>query len=912
MKKENNSIRFFLNDREIEATSELKLLEIIKEEGLEIPHLCFNANYRPDGNCRSCLVEIEGEKTLAPSCCRKPEKGMKVYTHSQRAESSRKMILEMLNSDTEEHQASKKINELKEWSHKLRIGQVRMPKNIDQRIDNTNPAIAVNYEECIKCTRCIRACREAQANDVIGFAFRGKESRIVFDIGDDMGSSTCVSCGECVQACPTNALISKTELHENKKEVKKTNSVCPYCGVGCLLTFNTSNNKIFSVTGRDGPSNKSRLCVKGRYGFDYIHHKDRLTLPLIRKPNAVKTKEIMSPENINESFRTATWDEALELTAKNLKEIYLKYGSKALAGLGCAKGSNEEAYLFQKLIRTAFKTNNVDHCTRLCHASSVSAMLEMLGSAAVSNQVSDVKNTEVIIVIGAKPSVNHPVAATFIKNVIKDTQAELILMDPYRSDLARHSKYYLQFRPDTDVLLLNAIMHTIINENLHDRNFIRERTEDFLKLETCVQEYPPEKVSSICGIDAETIRKVARLYARAKRALIFWGMGVSQHTHGTDNARCLISLALLCGHIGKEGSGIHPLRGQNNVQGASDSGLIPMVYPNYQPVSDDEIRKKFEKLWGQELNPNIGLTVIEIAEKAFEKELKGLYIMGENPAMSDPNLNFTREALSRLDFLVVQDIFFTETAGFADVILPASAFAEKDGTFTNTDRRVQLGRKAVNPPGEARQDLWIIQDLANRLGLNWQYKTVQDVFNELKETNETIGGISWEMLQEQDSVTYPFTQKNKKSEPILFAESFPTKSGKATFVPANFQTAEELPDTEYPFVFITGRHLEHWHTGSMTSRSQVLHDLEPEPTISLNPEDIKELNISGFDKVSISSRRGQLNASVRVDANVQRKTIFMAFCFADAAANLITNEAMDPFGKIPEFKYCAAKITPIV
>ncbi len=910
MIKEKTPIKFTLNGKEIEASPDSRLLDIIETEGFQIPHLCFNSNYRADGNCRSCVVEISGEKTLAPSCCRRPENGMEVYTHSERAESARKMVLEMLGSDTKSDQATKKNHELRDWSEKLEIKNSRLPTNIDKRIDDSNPAIAVNYEECIKCTRCIRACREAQANDVIGFAFRGKESRIVFDLDDNMGASTCVSCGECVQACPTNALISKTELTQKKQKVEKTNSVCPYCGVGCLLTFNTSNNKIFSVTGRDGPSNQSRLCVKGRYGFDYIHHKDRLTSPLIRRPEARKTKEIIPQESINDTFRVGTWDEALDIAAENLKNIYSKYGSKALAGLGCAKGSNEEAYLFQKLIRTAFKTNNVDHCTRLCHASSVSAMLEMLGSAAVSNQVSDVKNTEVIIVIGAKPSVNHPVAATFIKNVIKDSKADLILMDPYRSDLARHSKYYLQFRPDTDVLLLNAIMHTIIKEGIHDTDFIEQRTEEFDKLKECVKEYEPEKISAICGIDPETIKNVARLYGKAKRALIFWGMGVSQHTHGTDNARCLISLALLCGHIGKEGSGIHPLRGQNNVQGASDSGLIPMVYPNYQSVTDHGVRKKFEKLWGQELDSNVGLTVIEIAEKAFEKKLKGLYIMGENPAMSDPNLNFTREALSRLDFMVVQDIFFTETAGFADIILPASAFAEKDGTFTNTDRRVQLGRKAVDPPGEAKQDIWIIQELAKRLGLDWQYTSVEDVFNELRQTNETIGGITWNMLNEKDSVTYPYTSNSKQSEPILFSESFPTRSGKATFVPAKFQKANELPDKEFPFVFITGRHLEHWHTGSMTSRSEVLNELEPEPTVSLNPEDIKELNINASSRVSIISRRGRLDANLRIDPNVQKNTIFMAFCFADSAANLITNEAMDPFGKIPEFKYCAAKILP--
>ena len=428
--------------------------------------------------------------------------------------------------------------------------------------DLSNPAIAVNLDACIQCTRCVRACREEQVNDVIGYAFRGAESRIVFDVEDPMGESTCVSCGECVQACPTGALMPAREAAKTAADTAVP-SACPYCGVGCLLTFHVNDGRIRYVDGRDGPANQGRLCVKGRYGFDYIHHPQRLTRPLVRRADAPKRAELLSHADIPRHFREADWDEALALAAGGLARIRDRDGGQALAGFGSAKGSNEEAYLFQKLVRTGFHTNNVDHCTRLCHASSVAAMLEMIGSGSVSNQVADVAETEVIVIIGARPTVNHPVAATFMKNAAQAGKT-LILMDPYRSDLARHADYFLQFRPDTDVPLLNAIMHTIVAENLHDRAFIEARTEGYAALAACVAEYAPEKVAPICGIPAATIREVARRYAQARGAMIFWGMGISQHVHGTDNARCLIALALLCGHIGRPGTGIHPLRGQNN------------------------------------------------------------------------------------------------------------------------------------------------------------------------------------------------------------------------------------------------------------------------------------------------------------------------------------------------------------
>ncbi len=601
------------------------------------------AGMRPDGNCRTCMVEIKGERVLAPSCCRYPTDGMEVTTDSPRAVASQKMVLELLLSDVPE--TSYTLNsELDLWARRLSVGKPRFASRPQPVQDVSHPAIAVNLDACIQCGRCVRACREEQVNDVIGYAFRGSDSKIVFDLDDPMGESTCVACGECVQACPTGALMPAREVGKIVAD-KQVESVCPYCGVGCQLTYHVKSNQILFVQGKDGPANSSRLCVKGRYGFDYVQHKHRLTRPLIRKPGAVKHKDFtVDPDNWSEVFREASWEEALDFAANGLRVVRDTYGKKSLAGFGSAKGTNEEAYLFQKLVRTGFGSNNVDHCTRLCHASSVAALMEGINSGAVSNPVRDVAKAEVMFVIGANPTMNHPVAATFMKNAAK-RGAKLIVADPRRSDLARHATYYLQFNPDTDVALLNAMLHVIVEEDLVDEAFVRDRTSGYDALAENVKAFSPEAMAPICGIDAKTIREVARLYATSKGSMIMWGMGISQHVHGTDNARCLIALALSTGQIGKPGSGLHPLRGQNNVQGASDSGLIPMFYPDYQRVGRPEVRQRFETLWGMALDPEPGLTVVEIMNAATQRHIRGMYVMGENPAMSDPDVDHAREAL---------------------------------------------------------------------------------------------------------------------------------------------------------------------------------------------------------------------------------------------------------------------------
>ena len=901
------SVTLSINGRLVTGHTGENLLQIAQREGIEVPRLCYKDGLDSVGNCRACVVEIKGERVLAPSCCRAPVAGMEVTTDSARAVKAQQMVLEMLQSDMPEA-AFTRHNEVDQWAAKLGVGKPRFAPRAPVQADLSHPAIAVNLDACIQCTRCVRACRDEQMNDVIGLAFRGDQAAIVFDMNDPMGASTCVACGECVQACPTGALMPARDAALTVPE-QQVDSVCPYCGVGCQLTYHVKDNKILFVEGRDGPANHKRLCVKGRYGFDYAHHAQRLTVPLIRRADAPKHGEFsMDPARVLEVFREATWDEALAVTAAQFIRIRDTHGKKSLAGFGSAKGSNEEAYLFQKLIRTGFGSNNVDHCTRLCHASSVAALLEGIGSGAVSNPVMDVTKAEVVIVIGANPTVNHPVAATWIKNAVANG-TKLIVMDPRRSEMARISHRFLQFKPDTDVALLNAMMHVIVHEGLVDQDFIAARTIGYDELQLNVAGYSPDLMAPICGIDADTIRYVARLYAQSRGSMILWGMGISQHVHGTDNARCLIALALMTGQIGRPGTGLHPLRGQNNVQGASDAGLIPMMYPDYQRVDNPAAIAKFEQLWGMPLDPQPGLTVVEVMNAIKSGGVRGMYIMGENPAMSDPDANHAREALAALDHLVVQDIFLTETAYLADVILPASAFPEKTGTFTNTDRLVQLGRQALQPPGEARADLWIIQQIAKRMGLDWDYEQVSDVFDEMRRSMPSIGGMRWERLEREHAVTYPCEEEGDPGQSVVFTANFPTATGRARFVPADIIPAAERPDADYPQVLITGRQLEHWHTGSMTRRAGVLDALEPDPVALVHPLDLAELGAQPGDVITLASRRGSVALYARADESSPRGAVFVPFCYYEAAINRLTNAALDPFGKIPEFKYCAIRIT---
>jgi formate dehydrogenase major subunit len=768
--------------------------------------------------------------------------------------------------------------------------------------------MSVNLDACIQCNLCVRACREVQVNDVIGMAGRGHDAYPVFDFDDPMGASTCVACGECVQACPTGALMPATVTEgagpgDSADFDSEVNSICPFCGVGCQVSLKVKDGKVKYVEGINGPANEGRLCVKGRFGFDYIHHPHRLTKPLIRREDAPAKGLNVDPGNWAEFFREATWDEALDMAANGLRGR-----GREVAGFGSAKCTNEEAYLFQKFIRQGFGHNNVDHCTRLCHASSVAALMENVGSGAVTATFNEIENADVAIVIGANPVENHPVAATFFKQFTK-RGGKLIVMDPRGQALKRFATHMLQFRPGADVSMLNAIMNVIVEEGLYDQQYIEAYTENWEAEKAHLANFPPEKMAEICGIDAETLRTVARDFATAKAGMIFWGMGVSQHIHGTDNSRCLISLALMTGHVGRPGAGLHPLRGQNNVQGASDAGLIPMFLPDYQPVVDDGVRSAFAEVWNSgDWSNERGLTVTEIMDAVHADQIKAMYILGENPAMSDPDVEHARDALAKLDHLVVQDIFLTETANYADVILPASAFYEKSGTVTNTNRQVQMGRPAVPPPGEAREDWAITVELAQRCGLDWHYDGPADVFAEMKRTMKSLDNITWDRLGAESAVTYPSLSPSDPGQPIVFGDGFPRPDGRARFTPANVIAPDETPDADYPMILTTGRQLEHWHTGSMTRRSKVLDAVEPEANCSLHPATLRKLGVEPGGHVRLTTRRGSVIVMARADRAVAPDMVFLPFAYVEAAANILTNPALDPYGKIPEFKFAAVRV----
>ena len=667
------------------------------------------------------------------------------------------------------------------------------------------------------------------------------------------------------------------------------------------------------MEGTPGPANENRLCVKGRFGFDYVQHPHRLTKPMIRRDDAPAKGLNIDPSNPLSHFREASWDEALQVAADGFLAAKSVSGER-VAGYGSAKCSNEEAYLFQKFIRQGFRHNNVDHCTRLCHASSVAALLENVGSGAVTATFNEIENADVAIVIGANPTENHPVAATYFKQFAK-RGGKLIVMDPRGQGLSRHATHMLQFRPGADVSMLNAIMHVIVEEKLYDSQYIDAFTENWPALKKHLADFTPEKMEAFCGVPATTLRQVARDFATAKAAMIFWGMGISQHIHGTDNSRCLISLALMCGQVGRPGTGLHPLRGQNNVQGASDAGLIPMFLPDYKAVGDSEVRAEFAKLWGEDadvVHAEKGLTVTEILDAVHDGKISAMYILGENPAMSDPDVAHARDALAKLDHLVVQDIFLTETANYADVILPASAWAEKTGTVTNTNRQVQMGRPAMKPPGEAREDWAIIIDLANRIGLDWHYQHPREVFAEMKQSMPSLDNITWERLESEQAVTYPSLSPTDPGQAIVFGDGFPREGGRARFTPASIIAPAETPDSEYPMILITGRQLEHWHTGSMTRRASVLDVIEPEANASLHPKTLHRLGIAPGDMLTITTRRGSIRLMARADRAIAADTVFVPFAYVEAAANILTNPQLDPYGKIPEFKFAACQISKAV
>ena len=945
----------------VTAAEGTTIYDAAKQVGVDIPVLCHNERYDPVGVCRMCVVDTGG-RAFGAACVRPCEDGMVVKTSTPQVVRARAVLTELLISDQprrdeDPKQTTTADNMLLGLADEFGLARetTDLPTGSGRGADSSNPVIDVNHDACILCDRCVRACDDIQGNDVIGRSGKGYTTRIAFDLDDPMGESSCVTCGECVQACPTGALTNKAIRGiaiRPREALDAVHSVCPYCGVGCALTYYVDREvgAISFAEGRDQPGSQSRLCVKGRYGWDYSASPQRLTMPLIRIPSSYpkgplsadvrgdghggthndrgrggtrsggvkderpgkdrgrKPGGLVDYDEVLPHFREATWDEALDLIARRLKEIHAAGGSGAIAGFGSAKCSNEEAYLFQKLLRTGFGTNNVDHCTRLCHASSVAALFEGVGSGAVSTTYGDVANADVVIITGSNPTANHPVASSFFKQA-RRRGTKIIYVDPRASTVAEHADIFVQLKPGTDVAFYNSVMHEVIRLGLIDREFIANRTSNYDELARTVADYPPDRAAQITGVDADMIRKVAKTWGEANAAVVYWGMGISQHTTGTDNARCLIALCSITGNVGRPGTGLHPLRGQNNVQGASDAGLIPMFYPDYQGVDREATQRYFEEAWGTPLNPNRGLTVTEIISSVLKPDgVRGMYMLGENPFLSDPNINKVRKALSALDFLVVQDIFLTETAEFADVILPATSYLEKDGTYTNTDRRVQLGRKVMDPPGQARTDWEIVQDIARRIGLPWDYQSPNEVFDEMVALMPSYQNLSYANLGLSGKLYPNADPEHSDGTIVMFNEKFNTDDGLAHLKPAEWLPPKELPDFEYPLVLNTGRLLEHWHTGSMTRRSFALDAISPQAEVYMHPKDAADRGLSHGEMVRARSRRGSIELVLRVSHREQLGNCFIPFHFREAAANLLTIDEIDPVGKIPEFKFCAVQV----
>jgi formate dehydrogenase major subunit len=902
-----------IDGRKIAAEEFDTILSAADRAGIELPHLCAcdRVGYEPIAACRTCLVEIEGEAALAPACRRAVEPDMAIVSESERVERVRRLVLELTVSQMSmAAYASQSDCSLSRLLHKSGVEGSRFGFDPDKApADRTHPAIVFDAESCIRCGLCRSACHDVQNSGVIAMAGMGDRLGVTFDLGLALSESSCVSCGECMQVCPTGAL-RPAAIHQadgGPAEVeRRAETICPFCSVGCRVELQIAQDRVLFGNGADGPANHGRLCVKGRFGFDFLSHPERLQTPLVRRENAPKDPSAnLAAAGIVSLFREASWEEALERAATGFLKIKEGFGSGALAALASGKASNEDAYVLQRLVRTGFGTNNVDHCTRLC--ASVPPMTEATGLAAVSAPIEEAAYSDVILMVGSNPEVNHPVGATFIKNAVR-RGAKLILVDPYRQPMARFAAVHLPTRPGTDFVLLSAMTRVVIEENLFDEAAVRERIEGFDALRQRVAPYTLDVASRICGAPGESIAAAAGLFACSRAAMTFWGMGASQHTHGANNIRAVIALALICGQFGRRGAGLHPLRGQNNVQGSCDAGAVPMYLPGYGALDDAALRDRLGEIWGAPPPRASGLTQMEILEAAGSGRIRGLYVVGANPAMTNPNLAATRKALAALDHLIVQDLFPTETAAFADVILPAAALAERCGTVTNTDRYIQLLAPAVPAPGAARPDWEITRDLASRMGLSWSYRSVGDVFDEMTRINPILWGFSWSRIVEARSLQYPL-RDGRESCQSLFAETFPRAGGRAYIAAFDEAQPHFLPNADYPFVLITGRLREHLHSGSMTRRSHVLEDLSHEPFVHLAPFDFERLRLSEDEKVAIETPRGRVEMRPRSDERMQSGAIWMAMSFIEAAANELTSSHLDPTTRVPEYKYCAARVS---
>jgi len=891
-----------IDDQKVVVEEGTTIFQAARSVGIEIPHLCYREDLSPTGACRLCLVEVEGARNLVASCVYPVADDLVVRTKTERVIKARKLAIELLLSDHPfDCMACEKSGdcELERYAYELGVATTRFQgEKHDYPLDETNPFFVRDYNKCILCERCVKACNDVQFVEAIDFAHRGFDTKVASPFDRSLLESTCIFCGQCVASCPMGALVEKTRLRKGREwEFTKVATVCPYCGVGCNIELNVKDNSIAKVTSPvDSAVNKGRLCVKGKFGFDFVHSPERLTAPLIREG-----------EKGEGSFREASWEEALKLVASRLADIKNQSGPDSLAVLSSAKCTNEENYLMQKFARAVLGTNNIDHCARLCHAPTVAGLAAAFGSGAMTNSIAEIREADCVFIIGSNTAESHPVIALEVMKAVRHGQAKLIVADPRQIRMVDFAHTWLRQKPGTDVALINGMLHTIIAEGLYDADFVRARTEGFEELKQAVADYPPSIVSQITGVPADDLCQAARLYAQSPRALILYAMGITQHTTGTDNVLALANLSMLTGHVGKEGSGVCPLRGQNNVQGACDMGALPNVLPGYQAVTDEVSRGKFEEAWHVSLPPTPGLTVVEMMHEAESGKIKGMYIMGEDSALTDPNSKRVVKGLKNLEFLVVQDIFLSETAKFADVVLPGASFAEKDGTFTNTERRIQRVRKAIPPTGDSKPDWLIISEMANRLGYPMKYESPGEIMEEIAPLAPIYGGIHYDRL-EPAGLQWPCHTRDDPGTKYLHEGQFPRGLGK--FHPTPYREAFELPDETYPFILSTGRILYHWHGGSLSRHSQGLAEIKPEAEAEINPKDAKRLKCSDGDLIELASRRGKITAKAKVTDRSPQGVAFMTFHFKEAPANLLTVDALDPVAKIPEFKVCSIQINP--
>ncbi len=922
--KGDGMIDLIIDDRECRAPRGSTILEVCRAHGIDVPTLCYDERLAPYGGCRLCLVEVEGARGLLPACTTEAEEGMVVRTSTEQVESARRTSLELLVSD---HPmactgCSKSGNcELQRLAKRYGIEESRYKgEKHEYPVLRDNPFILRDYNKCILCARCIRICREVQGVGVYDFVNRGFAAVPGTPYDRPMVETPCEFCGQCISTCPTGALTARPfEERERvwKREMArsacahfgvsldemmealgvegwKVRTTCPYCGCGCQLDLSVLDNRVVEVSSpvMVGPG-QGNLCIKGRFGQDFIASPDRLTTPLIRRDG---------------EFVEASWEEAIEHVTTRLREIRDRSGPDALAVLASARITNEENYMLQKFARAVLGTRNIDHCARLCHAPSVAGLAQTFGSGAMTNSIDDLEEADAVLIIGSNTTETHPIIALRLKKAVMEHDCKIIVADARRIRMCYFADKWLRQRPGTDVALINGMMNVIIEEGLFDREFIESRTEGFEDLKKAVAEYTPERAAEITGVDADLIREAARTFATAERAAIVYAMGITQHTTGTDNVIALADLAMLTGNIGREGTGVNPLRGQNNVQGACDMGALPNVFSGYQSVTDPEASRKFARAWGVESLPQqVGLTVTEMMDAALRGEVKGMYIVGENPMMSDPDIRHVEEALRSLDLLVVQDIFMTETARLADVVLPAASYAEKEGTFTNTDRRVQRVRKAVEPPGDARSDLRIIADIAEALGYSMPAREAEEVFREMASLTPSYAGITYERLDAGETIHWPCPEEGHPGTPILHKEKF--TRGKGAFIPVEYKPPAEEPDDRYPLVMTTGRVLEQYHTGTMTRRVPGINEIDPANRVWISREDAEAMGISDGDLVRVSTRRGDIEAEARVTRKMPGGLIFIPFHYSESPANRLTVGRIDPVSKIPEFKVAAAAVS---